>query len=118
MRSTIFTTVQSLNQFKGKNIVISRGENTAIDWVNELETLANKVTVVCRGDEFKVEEVFLKKLEKSSAPIYKNTIGERIQKVFLKAEFNGTERFLKNDELMINYGFEKELTFIKEGKES
>ncbi len=121
--SNLHYTVQSLNRFKGKHIVISGGGNTAIDWANELEPIASKVTVVYRGDEFKAAEIFMKKLEASSASIYKNTTierliadehGQKIQTVFLKNQENGTEHRLDIDDLIINYGFEKELTFIKE----
>lgn len=45
-------TVQELEPFRGKRVLISGGGDSAVDWANELEALAEQVTVVHRRDHF------------------------------------------------------------------
>lgn len=45
-------TVQELDIFRNKHILISGGGNSAVDWANELESIAASVTIVHRRDEF------------------------------------------------------------------
>lgn len=116
-------TIQSLERFKGKKVVISGGGNTAIDWANELEPIAEKVTLIYRGEELKAMEAHIAYLESSSADIYKNTTIERIigneedhriKAIITKNSKTGEEIKFKVDDLVINYGYDRELKFIKE----
>ncbi|WP_107839927.1 NAD(P)/FAD-dependent oxidoreductase [Metasolibacillus meyeri] len=45
-------TVQELEVFRNKRVLISGGGNSAVDWANELAPIAASVTVVHRRDEF------------------------------------------------------------------
>lgn len=45
-------TVQELEIFRHKHVLISGGGNSAVDWANELEPIAASVTVVHRRDDF------------------------------------------------------------------
>lgn len=45
-------TVQELEVFRNKHVLISGGGNSAVDWANELALIASSVTVVHRRDEF------------------------------------------------------------------
>ncbi|MCT6815391.1 MAG: NAD(P)/FAD-dependent oxidoreductase, partial [Lysinibacillus fusiformis] len=45
-------TVQELEVFRNKHVLISGGGNSAVDWANELAPIASSVTVVHRRDEF------------------------------------------------------------------
>jgi thioredoxin reductase (NADPH) len=49
-------TVDRLSIFEGKDVVISGGGNTAVDWANELSSIAKSVTIVHRKDEFSAHE--------------------------------------------------------------
>ena len=40
--------VQSFSKFRGKNVLISGGGNTALDWARDIAKIANRVTVVYR----------------------------------------------------------------------
>ncbi|GGP10603.1 NAD(P)/FAD-dependent oxidoreductase [Oceanobacillus neutriphilus] len=121
--SNLHYTVQSLEEFKDKKIVISGGGDTAIDWVNELEPIAEKVSLIYRGEEFKAMEAHIAHLEASSASIYKNTKiekliadedGHRIKEILTKNQKTGEEVQFEADDLIINYGYDRELKFIKE----
>lgn len=50
--SNLHYTVQELEPFRGKRVLISGGGDSAVDWANELESLAQQVTVVHRRDHF------------------------------------------------------------------
>lgn len=121
--SNLHYTVQSLEAFKDKKIVISGGGDTAIDWANELEPIAEKVSLIYRGEEFKAMEAHIAHLEASSASIYKNTKiekliadkdGHRVKEILTKNQKTGEEVRFEVDDLIINYGYDRELKFIKE----
>ncbi|MCJ7841957.1 NAD(P)/FAD-dependent oxidoreductase [Lederbergia sp. NSJ-179] len=121
--SNLHYTVQSLEAFKDKKIVISGGGDTAIDWANELEPIAEKVSLIYRGEQFKAMEAHIAHLEASSAGIYKNTKiekliadedGRRIKEILTKNQKTGEEVRFEVDDLIINYGYDRELKFIKE----
>lgn len=116
-------TVNSLEAFKGKKVVISGGGDTAIDWANELEPIAKEVSLVYRGEAFKAMEAHIKHLEASTAAIYKNTKieqliadadGTKIKSVITRNHQTGEVIQLEVDDLIINYGYDRELKFIKE----
>lgn len=50
--SNLHYTVQELEPFRGKRVLISGGGNSAVDWANELVSIAAQVTVVHRRDHF------------------------------------------------------------------
>ncbi len=121
--SNLHYTLQSLDEFKGKKIVVSGGGDTAFDWANELEPIAKEVSLIYRGDEFKAMEVQIANLEASSAEVYKNTKiekliadedGHRIKEILTRNQETGEEIRFEVDDLIINHGFDRELRFIKE----
>jgi thioredoxin reductase (NADPH) len=50
---SVFYAVRKMEQFKGKNIVIAGGGDSALDWTLNLQPIANSVTLVHRRDEFR-----------------------------------------------------------------
>ncbi|MCO7125575.1 NAD(P)/FAD-dependent oxidoreductase [Sporolactobacillus shoreicorticis] len=50
--TSLFYAVRRIQQFSGKNVVISGGGNGALDWAAELAPLCKRVTVVYRGERF------------------------------------------------------------------
>ena len=62
-------TVQELEVFRGKRILISGGGNSAVDWANELEPIAASVTVVHRRDHFGGHEMNVHKMKHSSVDV-------------------------------------------------
>ena len=48
--------VHSLDQFAGKKVVIAGGGDSAVDWANHLDGVAESVTLIHRRDAFRAHE--------------------------------------------------------------
>lgn len=111
-------TVQELQRFRNKRVLISGGGNSAVDWANELEPIAASVTVVHRRDQFGGHEKNVRKMRESSvrvltpyaiAELHAGADGETIEAVSI-AGVNAegrlddhTER-LAVDAVIVNHG--------------
>lgn len=51
--TSVFYAVRKMDQFRGKNIVIAGGGDSALDWTVNLQPLAQSVTLVHRRDDFR-----------------------------------------------------------------
>jgi thioredoxin reductase (NADPH) len=110
-------TVKSLASFKDKTVLISGGGNAAIDWANELAPIAKQVYLTYRKDTLKGHEAEISRLENSSVECLLNTSiekliaaadHERIETVVLKRNEDGELLKLAVDEVIINYGYERD----------
>lgn len=110
-------TVKSLERFKGKTVLISGGGNAAIDWANELAPIAKQVYLIYRKDTLKGHEAEISRLENSSVECLLNTSiekliaaadHERIETVVLNWNEHGELLELEVDEVIINYGYERD----------
>jgi ferredoxin/flavodoxin---NADP+ reductase len=113
--SNLNYTVKSLKYFKDKTVIISGGGNTAIDWANELVSIAKKVYVSYRKGCLAGHESQSTQLMNSSAICYLNTSitkllasenHEVIEKVELTNNQTGEVSTLPVDEVIINHGYE------------
>lgn len=120
--SNLHYTIKSLLYFKGKTVIISGGGNTAIDWANELEPIAEKVYVTYRKDKMKGHEANATQLMDSSAICLSNTSitkliasddHEVIEKVELTNHETGEIVQLPIDEVIINHGFEQDASLFQ-----
>lgn len=50
---SVFYSVRNMEQFKGKDILISGGGDSALDWLLALEPLANSISLIHRRDGFR-----------------------------------------------------------------
>ncbi|HVY12410.1 MAG TPA: NAD(P)/FAD-dependent oxidoreductase, partial [Alphaproteobacteria bacterium] len=50
---SVFYAVRKMDAFRGKNLVIAGGGDSALDWALNLQPLASKVTLVHRRDDFR-----------------------------------------------------------------
>ncbi|MDR3450674.1 MAG: NAD(P)/FAD-dependent oxidoreductase [Alphaproteobacteria bacterium] len=50
---SVFYSVRKMDQFRGKNLIIAGGGDSALDWALNLQPIAKKVTLVHRRDEFR-----------------------------------------------------------------
>jgi thioredoxin reductase len=111
-------TVQELERFRGKRVLISGGGDSAVDWANELEPLAASVTVVHRRERFYGHEKNVRRMKESSvdvrtpyavAHLHGNASGDAIEAVSIvrvNAEDHleiQTER-LEVDAVIVNHG--------------
>ncbi|WP_281683955.1 NAD(P)/FAD-dependent oxidoreductase [Thalassobaculum salexigens] len=51
--SSVFYAVRKMEQFRGKKLIVAGGGDSALDWVLNLQPLAESVTLVHRRDEFR-----------------------------------------------------------------
>lgn len=68
--TNLYYTVQELETFRGKNVLISGGGNSAVDWVNELKAIAATITIIHRRDDFGGHEKNVIKMRSSAVNIY------------------------------------------------
>lgn len=64
--NNLFYNVHKLDQFAGKKVIICGGGDSAVDWANALEPIAESVTVVHRRDSFRAHEHSVDVMENSS----------------------------------------------------
>lgn len=121
--SNLNYTVKSLGRFKGKTVLISGGGNSAVDWANELEPIADKVYVTYRKQELAGHEAQVKQLMNSSAECLLNTTitkliasdgRDAIELVELTNQETGDTTLLPIDEVIINHGYERDATLLEQ----
>ncbi|TDL32907.1 NAD(P)/FAD-dependent oxidoreductase [Jeotgalibacillus sp. S-D1] len=120
--SNLHYTVQSLNKFKDKTVLISGGGNTAIDWANELEPIAKKVYITHRSCNFKGHEAQIGQLMQSSAScllntqisrLYASPLHDSIERVELTHSITNETSYLDVDDVIINHGYDIDASLIK-----
>ncbi|TSB45047.1 NAD(P)/FAD-dependent oxidoreductase [Alkalicoccobacillus porphyridii] len=116
-------TVQQLDTFKGKNVLISGGGNSAVDWANALEPIASSVKVVHRRDQFGGHESNVRQMKNSSVEVltpycveelHGDAEGTQIERVTLK-QLETEERVEQQvDAVIVNHGYKMDLDFLLE----
>lgn len=117
-------TVKSLMQFKGKTVLISGGGNSAIDWANELEPIAERVILTYRKEELKGHESQVEKLLGGNVDCRLQTEiadlishdGTTIHAVQLIDCNTGTHELIEVDEVVINHGYERDSALLNESE--
>ena len=106
------------NFFKGKNVVVVGGGDTAFENVEYLARLANKVTLLNRTKSFRGHPITLKQIQKlknveiiTNAQVSKIEGKEVLEEI--EININGKTSKLKTDGLFIAIGFEPDISFIK-----
>ncbi len=112
--------VRNLEQFRGRDVVIVGGGDSAVDWALTLEPIANQVTVIHRS-KFRAHERSVEALESSSAnlfyPFYevKELRGDdHLEEVHFHHSRNDEAHVLPAQELIIAIGFSGRLGALKE----
>lgn len=113
--------VPDMSVFAGKRVVVSGGGDSAVDWSNMLEPIAEQVYLVHRRDKFRAHEHSVQQLMNSRVSIktpcvVKEFIGneEAIKKVVLADPKGGNEETLDVDAVIVNHGFISALGPIKD----
>jgi len=60
--TSVFYSVREIEKFRGKNIVIAGGGDSALDWTNTLQPLARSLRLVHRRDKFRAHPDSVKKM--------------------------------------------------------
>ena len=61
---SVFYAVRQMQEFKGKDILIAGGGDSALDWVLNLQPIANSVALVHRRDDFRAAPDSVNKMRK------------------------------------------------------
>ncbi|MFD2043720.1 NAD(P)/FAD-dependent oxidoreductase [Ornithinibacillus salinisoli] len=108
--------IRKLQSYAGKQVVISGGGNSAIDWANELEPIADKVTLVYRKSSFTGIESNITKMMNSSVEVLNpyeitelNGGNGQLSSIVIKHVEDGTVKEIKTDSLIVNHGFNIDL---------
>lgn len=113
--------IGDVHQFKDKRVVILGGGDSAVDWANTLEPIAQEVTIVHRRNEFRAHETSVEQMNKSSVKVVTPFTAKAIEgtdqaiEQLVVSEVKGThEEVLPLDDLIVNYGFVSALGPIKD----
>ena len=116
----IFYAVKNKEKFRGKNVLIIGGGDSAVDWANEFSVLANKVTLIHRRDQFRavqtsVEEMKRNKVDvKTFYELKEIQYGDNTVKgAVIFDNRTGKEETIAIDAIIINIGFVINLDFLK-----
>ncbi|MFC4559235.1 NAD(P)/FAD-dependent oxidoreductase [Virgibacillus kekensis] len=114
-------TIRRLESYRGKHVLISGGGNSAVDWANELESIADQVTLVYRKTQFPGLESNVSQMKNSSVHVKIPYIIDRlrgnngvIQTAGLKNTQTGETEEVEIDAVIVNHGFEIALGPIAE----
>jgi len=105
-------TVQELEIFRGKRVLISGGGDSAVDWANELEQIAASVTIVHRRDSFGGHERNVSRMKNSSVDVrtpyavqeLHSRNGKNIDHVTIANVETGEHERLEVDAVIVNHG--------------
>ncbi|WP_164669524.1 NAD(P)/FAD-dependent oxidoreductase [Virgibacillus doumboii] len=106
-------TIRRLENFRGKRVLISGGGNSAVDWANELESIAEQVALVYRKTDFPGIENSVSKMKNASVDVKTPYVVHRltgenghITNIMVKNLQTGEVETLEVDALIVNHGFE------------
>ncbi|GAK11070.1 NAD(P)/FAD-dependent oxidoreductase [Geomicrobium sp. JCM 19039] len=118
--------VTDIERFRNKDVMISGGGNSAVDWANEIEPIAKSVTVIHRRDEFGGHEKFVQQMRQSNVQVMtpfqvKGLTGCsnncRVEEIEIEhCESRQCER-RKIDALIVNHGYDIDLSFMDQAPE-
>lgn len=112
--------VNDLNSFRGEDVVVFGGGDSAVDWALMLEPVAKNVSIVHRRDKFRAHEHSVERLTKSTVNVMTPYVpvalqgGDKVESVVLEHVNNGGETVQKVDSVLVNYGFISSLGPIKD----
>lgn len=117
---SIFYMVTNREKFRGKNIVIAGGGDSAVDWALSLAEIAN-VAIVHRRDKFRAAPASVEKLHQLSTEGKLNIVtnyqlgritgdvAEGVLQEVIVADLDGNEKSLKADILLPFFGLAQDL---------
>lgn len=112
--------IGDLMGFKGKDVVVLGGGDSAVDWSLMLEGIAKSVTLVHRRDKFRAHEHSVDQLMKSTVNVItscdvKAISGEAgVEALTIRGNKTGEERQIPCEALIVNYGFVSSLGPVAE----
>ncbi|MFD1957158.1 NAD(P)/FAD-dependent oxidoreductase [Paenibacillus thailandensis] len=120
--SNLHYTVQELETFRGKRVLISGGGDSAVDWANALEPIAASLTVVHRRDQFGGHERNVARMKASSCRVrtpyaiqaLHSANGRDIDQVSIRHAETGETEWIDVDAVIVNHGLRYNFGPVKE----
>ncbi|MGG1635093.1 thioredoxin reductase [Paenibacillus sp. FSL A5-0031] len=120
--TNLYYTVQELEKFRDKRVLISGGGDSAVDWANELESIAASVTVVHRRDSFGGHERNVSRMKQSSVNVLTpyqvlalhSSNGESIEKVTIAHMETEESKQIEVDAVIVNHGMKSDFGPIRD----
>lgn len=110
-KNNIIYSITSSFLYKGKDMVILGGGDSAVDWAIALKEVAASVTIVHRREEFRAQSSSVEKMERLGVNVLKNQAvislnGEedKLESITIKSNADGKEQTIPLDFLFVNYG--------------
>lgn len=110
-KNNIIYSISSSSLYKGKNMVILGGGDSAVDWAIALKEVAASVTIVHRREEFRAQSSSVEKMERLGVNVLKNQAvislngeGDNLESITIKSNADGKEQTIPLDFLFVNYG--------------
>jgi ferredoxin/flavodoxin---NADP+ reductase len=117
---TLHYGIKDLSLFKGKDVLVCGGGDSAVDWALMLEDIASNVSLVHRRERFTAHETSVNQLMSSKVNVLtsravKSIVGDEgnVNEVII-AQKDGTEETMNVDHVIVNYGNISSLGAIKE----
>jgi len=114
----VYYAVREKDYFKGKDVVIAGGGDSALDWVINLLDITKSITLVHRTDTFRAHPNTVKQVSEHAGrgriqvftpyEVKEVSGGESLEKVIL-SDGNGKEVALRTDALLLMLGFTSDL---------
>ncbi|HAX73528.1 MAG TPA: ferredoxin--NADP(+) reductase [Firmicutes bacterium] len=112
--------VPNMNHFKGKNVVIFGGGDSAVDWALMLEGVAKNVSIIHRRTEFRAHSGSVDKLQQSKINILTPHVIKSLQgdeanvtNIVIENVETKAETLIEADEVIVLFGFISSLGPIK-----
>jgi thioredoxin reductase len=116
----VYYFVKDKSIFKGKNLLIVGGGDSAVDWALNIKEIANKITLVHRRDVFRAHEGSVTELMKSNVEVklfyeVRRVIGDgsKITQAVIFDNRTHSEATVDIDAILVNIGFRADLGPIK-----
>ncbi len=117
----VYYFVKDKGTFKGKNLLIVGGGDSAVDWALNIKDIAKKITLVHRRDVFRAHEGSVAELMKSSVDVklffeVKSVSGDgsNVTQAVIYDNRSQAETTLDVDAILVNIGFRADLGPIKD----
>ena len=117
----VYYFVKDKAAFRGKNLLVVGGGDSAVDWALNIQGTANKITLVHRRDVFRSHEGSVTELKKSACDVklfyeVKKVLGDgtKVTQAVVFDNRTRAETTLDVDAILVNIGFRADLGPIKE----
>lgn len=104
--------IDDLTTFRGKNVTICGGGDSAVDWALMLKPIANEVTIVHRRNKFRAHESSVTTLMESTVKVKTPYVpvallgdDAKVHAITIEHVKEETRETIETDDLIINYGF-------------